>query len=146
VVLDLRFTCDLMANARVDRVRYPSFGVADAVVSTDPYTPFAELVAAVETHVPADAVLAFLTDHWTYLIKSPYVFFPRQVVKGRKNLKRRADYIVVFLKDRAAYVERSQQLTVDEEKVVAKQIAKIDDVGAIYEVVEPSRRVGRRAH
>jgi hypothetical protein len=146
VVLDLRFTCDLVANARVDRDRYPSFGVADAVVSTDPYVPFAELVAAVERHVPASAKLAFLTDHWTYLIKSPYVFFPRQVIKRKKNLKRQADYIVVFLKDRASYLDRLQVLTVDGEKVVARRIAEVEDGGSIFEVIKPNRGGGRRAH
>jgi hypothetical protein len=143
LVLDLRFTYDLVANARVDRLRYPSFAVADAVVSTDPYTPFAELVSAVEAHVPANAKIAFLTDHWTYLIKAPFVFFPRQVVKRKKNLKRQADYVVLFLKDDASYLDRVRLLSVEGEKVVARPIAQVEDVGTVYEVIKPNPQPGR---
>lgn len=145
IVLDLRFTYDLAANAMVDRARYPSFGVADAVVSTDPYKPFADLVTAVEAHVPADARVAYLSDHWTYLIKGPFVFFPRQIFKRKKHLNRNIDYVVVFLKEGVSYLDRSHSLTIEGEKISAERIAQLDDnVGSIYRVIRRKRGGGRR--
>ena len=85
VVLDLRFTADLAANARADVTRFPVIANADAVVANDDPL-FAELVDAVRRAVPEHATIALYTDADAYMNKAQYVLFPRIVANwsGRK--------------------------------------------------------------
>jgi hypothetical protein len=64
-------------------------------------------------------------------------------VKRKKNLKRQADYVVLFLKDDASYLDRVRLLSVEGEKVVARPIAQVEDVGTVYEVIKPNPQPGR---
>ena len=103
ILLDLRFSGDLLANARIDMTRFGSLGTADVVGATHDPT-YAALVQAVATQVPAHAALLFVTDDPGFMIRSQFVFFPHPVANWYHDWHGpAAEYLVAFRTQRVQF-------------------------------------------
>ncbi len=96
LLIDLRFSMDLFANAMDDFRRFPTVAAADA--SAQGYGPqLREVVESVRTHVPPDASMAMLSDYPFDVIRSKYLFYPRRLVGPlRTHTRRRPEYILIY--------------------------------------------------
>jgi len=131
-VLDLRFSADLVANARVDWARFPLLADADALVRGGP-PEYTALVDAVREHVPESARTVFLTDDPGFLIRAKYVFYPRPAGQtGKRARITDNDYFVLFRDSGSRFDAATRTLRLRDGRDVPVRLIATTDGGAIY--------------
>ncbi len=144
VAADIRFTANLVTAAVHDLKRFPSLlsaEAADGVVSTgDPL--YRDLVRQVRERVPPDAKLGFVTADPSLLIRSRYVFYPRQVVHPpRRWIAVRPEYVALLGNDQVRYLPDREVLRWGQfGRLPVRPIASLGDRAGIFQVTPSSAR------
>lgn len=142
VAADIRFTANLLFAAVDDVARFPSplsAESADGVVATaDPL--YREVVRQVRDHVPPDAKLGFVTADPSLLIRSRYVFYPRQVVHPpRRWIAERPEYVALLGDDQIRYLPDREVLRWGQfGRLPVRPIARLGDRAGLFQATPSS--------